>query len=83
MKTESDKILDILRRLEDIKNIFAEELTLATALEYGRNVRNETLDEAANKVKALSSGLDCPDCDSCIARKNDVTTILEMRACKY
>ena len=39
---------------------------------------NQALTDAANKVKALSHGLDC-SCDGCVARKNDVATILELR----
>lgn len=40
---------------------------------------NEAIEAAAGKVKALSAGLDCHDCDSCTARRNDVATILELR----
>ena len=39
---------------------------------------NEALETAAKKVKALSHGLDC-SCDGCVARGNDVVTILEQR----
>jgi hypothetical protein len=39
---------------------------------------NEALEVAARKVKALSHGLDC-SCDGCVARGNDVVTILEQR----
>ena len=39
---------------------------------------NQALSDASNKVVALSHGLDC-SCDSCVARRNDVVTILELR----
>jgi uncharacterized protein YggE len=46
-----------------------------------QDARNQALTDAANKVKALSAGLNCScECDSCVARKNDVATILEMRS---
>ena len=54
-------------------------IAVATALEYAQIVRNETLEEAAGKVKALTKGLDCENCDSCTANHNAVVTILEMR----
>ena len=79
MKTEQENILEILLRLEETKDCSWSELAIATALEYGRKVRNQTLEEAAAKVKELSAGLECRDCDSCTARRNDVATILEMR----
>lgn len=43
-----------------------------------RDAYNQAIQDAANRVKALSCGLDCL-CDGCVARKNDVATILELR----
>jgi hypothetical protein len=77
---EQEKILAIHQRLEETQDLSWTELALATALEYGRDVRNQTLEDAAKKVKALSAGLDCHECDSCTARRNDVETILAMRS---
>ena len=42
---------------------------------------NCALEKAASEVKRLSCGLDC-DCGGCVARRNDVTTILEQRIVK-
>ena len=75
---EHEKIAAIHDRLQEKTDGSWTEIAIATAMEYGRSVRNQTLEEAANKVKALSCGLDC-DCDVCVARKNDVATILELR----
>lgn len=77
---EQKKILAIHKRLEETQDLSWTELALATALEYGRCVRNQTLEDAAKKIKALFAGLDCNNCDSCTAHRNDVETILEMRS---
>ena len=76
--TEQEKIAAIHERLQKTTDTSWTETAIATALEYGHDVRNQTLEAAAKKVKSLSRGRNC-ECDSCRTRANDVETILGMR----